>query len=342
MSSIIKLKSVEEVEENRRVILRMDLDLPMTGAEIEDDGRLRKSVPTIRLLIDKGCKIAIVGHRGRPNGIDPELSLKPIYLELMSILEGERENIIENVFAEDFEDEERIKNAWLSNQILFFENSRFWQQEKEGRTDFLMKLVGQSDVFVNDALAVAHRSDASILLHRQLPAFYGLDFVEEVEKMGKLKMESNRPVTLVLGGAKEDKLKYLPELAQWAEKILVGGKLPQLIRQNYGEKVIIGKLKENGLDIDQKTAEEFGQIIADSKTVVWAGAMGKYEEAENRAGTDKIAMAVAGVDGYKVVAGGDTIASIKNMGLSENIDFFVTGGGVLLEFLAKESLPAWE
>lgn len=347
MSNITKLKSVEEVGENKRVILRMDLDLPIVNGEIMDNNRLKKSIPTIRLLLEHKNKIAIIGHRGRPSGTEAGLSLKPVYLELMSILEAEGENIIENVFVDDFSDEETIKSAWQNNQILFFENTRFFDGEKENNPDYLMTLVGQSELFVNDALAVAHRAEASMTLHKILPTYYGLDFVEEVEKMSRLKNEPDRPVTLLLGGAKEDKLKYLPELTEWAEKVLIGGKLPEFSSEilkliQDDNRVVIGKLKENKLDIDEETIKKFEAIIAESRTVVWAGAMGKYEEDGNRNGTDKMAMAITGSAGKKVVAGGDTTASIKNMGLTDKIDFFVAGGGVLLEFLTKENLPAWE
>jgi phosphoglycerate kinase len=319
----MNLKSVEEIRQNIRVVMRMDLDVPE-----DDNSRLLKSVPTIRYLIEKGCQLAIIGHKGRPKGRDEKYSLRPVYLELMSIL-GD----IDSIFLDNFE---TIENK----QLLFFENLRFWDGEETNDKSFMKNLIDVSDAYVNDAFAVAHRTHASIMLHQELDAYYGFSFLEEAEKISKLLESPERPLTIVLGGAKEDKLSYLPELANIADKILIGGKLPKMI--NFAnEKVIVGKLSESGLDLSKETIEQFTELISSSKTLVWAGSMGFYEDENSREGTEAIAKAIADTSGYKIIAGGDTSASIKNLGLKEKIDFVCSGGGVLLEFLTKKTLPAW-
>ena len=339
----INLSPVLEIDPNLRVLLRMDTDLPMEDGQILDNSRLVKTIPTIRLLLEKNCKVVIIGHRGRPEGKNvAELSLRPVYLELMDLLENEGQNMIESVFVEDLTDSEKVKQALEINQIVFLENLRFHAGEETNDPLFLKGLVDLCTVFVNDAFAVAHRKCASIMLHKTMPTFYGISFVEEAEKIIKL-LDSERPLTVVLGGAKVDKLDYLPELVELADHVLVGGKLPKLIDKKIeSKKIIWAKLREDGLDLSDEDIEKFREIINSSKTVVWAGAMGKYEDDNCKKGTEEIAKVIANNQGYKVIAGGDTSASIVNLGLKEKIDFICSGGGVMLEFLTQKTLPAWE
>jgi 3-phosphoglycerate kinase len=179
-----------------------------------------------------------------------------------------------------------------------------------------------------------------------MPAYYGLSFVEEAEKIQKL-LETEIPLTVVLGGAKKDKLGYLSELVKISDRVLVGGKLPLIAKEpgyvkTDDSRVLWAGLKESGLDLSEKDIIDFQQIIRNSKTIVWAGAMGYYESEENKKGTNEIAQTIAETSAYKVIAGGDTSASIRGLGLEEKIDYICSGGGVMLEFLTKQTLPAWE
>jgi phosphoglycerate kinase len=327
--------------------------LPMEGEGILSNERLVKSLPTIRYLLKKECRLVILGYRGRPGGeVKPELSLKPVYLELMSLLEG-NENMIESVFVEDVNDAEKIDVALGTNQIVFLENVRFWPEEEQNDVDFLAGLVEVVQAFVNDAFAESHRKQTSITLFRRLPAFYGFDFIDEVEHVRKLIDSPKRPLVVVLGGAKEDKLKYLGDLKNIADKVLVGGKLPKIIKEQTPPasghlplteeaKIMVAKLKENGLDLSDEDIKVFTEQINSAETIVWIGAMGFYESEENKKGTEEIARVITNSTAYKVIAGGDTWASIEKLGLRDKIDFVCSGGGVLLEFLTKGTLPAWE
>ncbi len=351
-----QLRSIEEIPTGVNVILRMDTDLPTDDGKILDNSRLKKTIPTIRYLLDKNCRIVIVGHMGRPAGssvalegkpekYDSTLSLKPVYVELMGLLESDGQNTIESVFVDNIKDEQKITIALLNNQIIFGENLRFWNEEDVGDTSLFEAIKKQVFVLVNDAFAVAHRKSASIILHREMETYYGFDFVEEFEKINKILVNKQRPITVILGGAKEDKLKYIDDLLKIADHILIGGKLPKLIT-NYellitNEKIKIAKLREDGLDLSSEDIDKFNEIINSSNTIVWSGAMGFYEDQNCRNGTQKIALAVAQSPGYKVIAGGDTSASIKDLGLKDRIDFICSGGGVMLEMLVKDDLPAW-
>jgi len=349
----MNLRSVKEILVNTRVILRMDLDVPFENGQIIDTTRLEKSIPTINLLLNKGCKVAIIGHRGRPEGHDETLTLKPVYLELMSLLEPGGENMIESVFIEDVGDRDKLDIALANNQIVFLENLRFYKGEENNDSDFLKNLVEVSQFYVNDAFAVAHRKHRSIMLHKNLPAFYGISFIEEVEKIEKAINNPEKPLTVILGGAKEDKLRYIEEIAKITDQVLVGGKLPKLIQnpspRHGGDlpltreaKIQIAKLREDGLDLSEDDINKFCEVIRNSKTIIWAGAMGLFEEENSRRGTEAIALAVAENEGYKIIAGGDTTSSIKKLGMLGNIDYVCSGGGVMLEMLVKGSLPAWE
>lgn len=337
-SKTMKLKSVEEIISQIRVVLRLDLDLPFFDNKIIDNSRLQKSLSTIKLLLEKNCKILIIGHRGRPSGIEDKYTLRPVYLELMSLLEPNGENLIESVFVPEI-NFEQIDQALAVNNIVFLENIRFWPGEEQNISDFLSPLSSFCQAYVNDAFAVAHRAHASITLWQHLPSFYGLSFVEEYNHLESLR-DPSRPLTLILGGAKEDKLKHLDKLISRCDHILIGGKLPQLLTlQN--PKIIAASLTLDTFDIDTESIAKFTEIINNSKTIIWAGAMGFYENENYRNGTEKIAMAIAATDAYKVVAGGDTCASVSNLNLNQKFDFICSGGGVLLEFLVNENLPAW-
>ncbi len=361
-----QLRSVEMVPENVNVILRMDTDLPFEGETILDDSRLKKTIPTIRYLLEKNCRIIILGHRGRPTGssaqqqfhsldgqavlagkpdrFDEKLSLKPVYVALMELLQ-DGQQLFESVFVDDIKDEQKISSAFENNQIIFGENLRFWSEEDTGDTSLFGVIKNYTQVFVNDAFAVAHRKNASVILHRETETYYGFSFAEEVEKISQILEKEERPMTIILGGAKEDKLKHIDDLIKIADHILIGGKLPKLVESEKlkveSKKVFWAKLREDGLDLSEEDINNFSEIISSSKTVIWSGAMGLYEQVNCRVGTQKIAIAVANSLGQKIIAGGDTSASIKDLGLKNKIDFICSGGGVMLEMLVKGDLPAW-
>jgi phosphoglycerate kinase len=324
----------------------MDLDLPIVNNQILDNSRLRKSLETINMLLQKNCQILILGHRGRPKGVEENLSLRPVYVELMSLLEPRGENIIESVFVDDMGKIKEIDLALGANQIVFLENLRFWEGEEKNEPDFLDQIKELCQFYVNDAFGVAHRKQASIMLWQKMPSFYGLSFIEEVDKIEALVNNPQRPLTVILGGVKKDKLDCVEGLIDLADRILIGGKLP-ILRQDSGiagfdnEKIKVAELREDGLDLSEKDIESFIATINSSKTIVWAGAMGFFEDENSKKGTEEIARALVNSQAYKVIAGGDTSAAIRGLGLQEKIDYVSSGGGVMLEFLTKRKLAAF-
>lgn len=341
-----ELNSVKNISENKVVILRMDLDLPIDSGVILDNSRLIKSIPTIKLLLERKNKIIIVGHMGRPKENDRSLTLKPVYLELISLLEKDcGGDCVRNVFVDDIKNGEMLKKTVDENEIIFAENLRFYSEEENGDTSLFCEAKKVATVFINDAFAVAHRKAASIIIYKEMESFYGLSFVEEAEKIGQT-LERKENLVIVLGGAKEDKLKNIDQLNKIADWILIGGKLPKLVESKKlkveSKNILIAELRTDGFDLSKSDIEKFKEKIKEAKTIVWAGAMGWYEKEDCQNGTKEIAKSIAESNAYKIIAGGDTQASIISLGLKDKIDFVCSGGGVMLEMLTKGSLPAWE
>ncbi|MFA6518031.1 MAG: phosphoglycerate kinase [Candidatus Shapirobacteria bacterium] len=340
------LRGIDEVLDNTRLIVRLDLDVPMANLQITDNGRLVKSVPTLKKLLSKGCRLVIIGHNGRPGGkVNNDYSLKRVYLEMVSLLDDGTGGW-ESVCLDDINDTASIDQALASMNLVFMENLRFWPGEESNNPLFLQNIVEITQGFVNDAFAVSHRASASTMLWQKLPTFYGNNFIEEVTTIGKLREEAGRPLTIILGGAKEDKVGYIEGLSQVADQVLVGGKLPTLISEEMrnrlnADKVIIGKLREDGLDITPETTTKFVELINSSKSIVMAGAMGLFENVNSLEGTVVVAKAVVANPGYKMAAGGDTGAMLVKFGLGDKMDFVSSGGGATLEYLIKGTLPAW-
>ena len=331
----MNLKSVDEVAKNTTVLFRIDSDLPMEEGKIVDNSRLVKSLNSIQNLLDKNCKIAIIGHRGRPKGKDDKLSLKAIYAEFMSLLRNRNEDFdVSSVFIEDIKDSNKIKNGLANNQIVFLENVRFWSEELENSYDHLSTLSLVCQVFVNDSIATAHRLQASVTICQKMDSYYGFDFIEEATRIEELKNNPKRGILLILGGNKKGKLENLDELLKWADKIIITGKLSLFLdKNNLNQKIEVAKLRQDGLDIDQENMEMIKREIGLAKTIVWAGAVGKFEDESSEWGSKFVAETVSQSGAYKVIGGGDTRACLKKFGLLDRIDFVCSGGGVLLEWL---------
>lgn len=329
------LRSVVEIPENSKVILKMDLDVPMKDGIVQDEDRLKKTLPTIKLLLEKHCRICIIGHLGRPDGNDSSLSLAPIYNILIPLIEKYGHITIRHQFMKDI-------GSYESFNITVLENLRFWKGEETNDSEFLKPLIQLSDCYVNDALAVAHRKHRSVLLYKDLPAYYGLAFISEVEKILTIVHNPQKPLTIILGGAKEDKLSYLPKLLRIADHICIGGKLPTYISTEQRKNAYVAKLREDKMDLNDNDIEIFKSYIASSKTIIWSGALGCFEKVDARKGTLAIAQAIGNSDAYTIIAGGDTEASVSNIGVEEKIQLIASGGGMLLELLTKGTLPAWD
>jgi len=231
--------------------------------------------------------------------------------------------------------------------VEFDDTLRDDSREKENSAEMAAELAGDWDLYVNEAFAVSHRKHTSLVALPQVMKTAGKEvcagprLLEEVRKLSEVFEREGKKV-LVVGGAKaEDKVGYAKELALKTNLVLMGGRLP-LEAGEVPANVRLGKLREDGLDIDEQTIADFCVQLADAEVIVMAGPMGKFEDETASGGTKGVYTAAAGNHGYKVAGGGDTEAALALFDLGDHFDWVSVGGGAMLEFLAKGTLPGLE
>lgn len=325
----------------KAVLVRADLNVPLEDGSVADDTRIRAALPTLELLLERGAsRVRVCSHLGRPKGEDPAYRIEPVRAHLRSLLPD--------------------------NRIEVLENTRFHAGETKNDPVFARELADGSDLYVNDAFGSAHRAHASTVgVAELLPAYAGLLLLAELEHLGRLLGEVERPFLLVTGGAKvEDKLGVLEHLGGRADEVLVGGKMAEQLRDENPlsfpvvlptDVVAASSFAEDaetqvasfdalpegwlGLDIGPASREDFARRIREAKTVFWNGPMGVFEWEPFAAGTKAVAEAVAAVDGYTVVGGGDSVRAVNELGLDGGVSWVSTGGGASLELLEGKELP---
>jgi phosphoglycerate kinase len=335
-------RSVRDAEiEDKRVLVRADLNVPLEDGRVADDTRIRGALPTLRLLLERGAaEIVVCSHLGRPNGPDPAFAIAPVAERLSELL-------------------------GTNGRVRVLENTRFDLRETKNDPELAKELAAQADIYVNDAFGSAHRAHASTEgVAHLLPAYAGLLLERELEELGRLLASPERPFVAIVGGAKvEDKIGVLRSLAERADVVLVGGKMAEEIREHPidvpvklpGDVVAAAAFEPDadskvvgadavpagwlGLDIGPETRDGYAKRIAMAKTVFWNGPMGVFEWPRFAEGTNAIARAVAGADAHTVVGGGDSVRAVEEAGLADRIDWVSTGGGASLELLEGKELP---
>jgi phosphoglycerate kinase len=338
-------RSVRDADIAGKVVLvRADLNVPLKEGAVADDTRIRASLPTLRLLLERDAReIRVCSHLGRPKTEEDrgKYSLAPVEAALRALLPDARLQVLEN--------------------------TRFDARETKNDESFARELADGCDLYVNDAFGSAHRAHASTeAVAHLLPAYAGLLLEAELEHLGKLLGDVARPFVLVSGGAKvEDKLGVLEHLGGRADTVLVGGKMAEQIRDENPltfpivlptDVVAAAAFEEDaesrvtpydelpdgwlGLDVGPETRERFAAEIARAKTLFWNGPMGVFEWSRFAEGTRAVADAVAGNEAaFTVVGGADSIRALSEMGLVDRVDWASTGGGASLELLEGKELP---
>ncbi len=207
--------------EGKRVLLRADLNVPLDGGEVQDDTRIRASLPTIELLRERGASIVLVSHLGRPKGHDPSLSMAPVAERLGELL-GTEVKLAPAVVGEEVR---AMADALHPGEILLLENSRFEEGETKNDPDLAKALAELADLYVNDAFGTAHRAHATTEgVAHDLPGYAGLLLQQELVQLTAVRDDPKRPLMVVLGGAKvTDKLGVIDRFLGFAEEILIGG-----------------------------------------------------------------------------------------------------------------------
>lgn len=340
------MKTVRDIElANKRVLIRVDFNLPMENGQIVDDFRLRVSLDTLKYCVENQAKVILMSHLGRPQGQkDPKFSLLPVANRLSQLMNQPVKMLDDCIGPRVKKEIEEMKNG----EIVLLENLRFHPEEEANDPDFAKQLSSLADIYINDAFGSSHRNHVSIVgLPRYLPSVAGLLLEKEVKILSQSLKSPQQPAIAILGGAKiEIKLPTVESLAKKYDQVLIGGKIANEIVD--GKIPVAGNVRlpldyvfegEKKLDIGPKTIDNYKKIISQAKTIIWNGPMGVFEKEKFAAGTEEIAQAIAKSSGYSVVGGGETIEVLNNLNLIDKIDLVSTGGGAMLEFLAGKELP---
>lgn len=333
----------------------------------EDDWRMRAALPTLQFLSRQARALVILSHKGRPLGFQKQLSLENDAKKLAELLNQEVTFIPEFNF-------EKIRHtiaAASPKSIFVLENLRFVSMEKANDESFAKNLASLGDYYVNEAFAVDHRADASLVaITKFIKSYAGLELEKEIENLSKVMQHPAKPLVLILGGAKiSDKLGVIKYFRKKVDAFLVGGgiantllylkgtdigtslydaEINAMIKNLSNDETIIMPVdyRREGskiLDIGPQTEKIFVSKIKEAKTIIWSGPMGLIERDAFKDGSLAIARAIAAnKNAFSVVGGGETILTLKEAGLYDKISFVSTGGSAMLDFLAGEKLPGIE
>jgi phosphoglycerate kinase len=364
--------------DGQRVFVRVDFNVPIVDGHVGDDARMRRAIPTLEALRDKGAKLLLVSHLGRPKDREPEFSLKPV---------AERTSRLLHTDVQLAPDLDHVPDG----DVVMLENIRYEPGETKNDPELAKRLAALADVYVNDAFGSAHRAHASTVgVAHLLPSAAGLLLQREVETLTGILEDPARPLVAIVGGAKvTDKIGVLKAFLERADAILIGGAMafPFLSVQGHsvgdslcaeedleparalledgadklrlpvdlvlgdrfdadaerleleGVDVMAGWM---GLDIGPETSEAYAEEIAGAGSVFWNGPMGAFELRPFARGTRVVAEAVAAAHGTTVVGGGDSAAALHQFGLADRVTHLSTGGGASLELIEGKTLPGVE
>lgn len=366
----------------KRVFIRADLNVPVKDGKVTSDVRIVSSLPTIKLALEKGAKVMVTSHLGKPKEGEyaPEFSLQPVVDHMATLLDCPVR------LAKDYLDGVEVNEG----EVVVLENVRFNVGEKKNDEALAKKYAALCDVFVMDAFGTAHRAQGSTYGVAQFApvACAGLLLDAELTALGKAFENPERPMLAIVGGSKvSTKLPVLNSLLKVADHIVVGGGIANTFMAaggaNVGKSlfeedlietakelsakthipefvdVVVGKEFDPNtpatvknladvqaddmiMDLGPKSAQNIVDAIKSAKTIIWNGPVGVFEFDQFSNGTKTMALAIAESDAFSVAGGGDTIASIEKFGIKDKISYISTGGGSFLEFLEGKKLPAVE
>lgn len=364
----------------KTVLIRQDLNVPVQNGKVTSAVRIEASIPTIKAALEKGAKVLVMSHLGRPTEgqFEARYSLQPVvdYLnEKLSVSVRLENDYLSGVTATD-------------NEVVVLENVRFNVGEKSNDDTLAKQYAALCDVFVMDAFGTAHRAQGSTHgVAKYAPvAAAGPLLAAELEALGKALDNPARPLVAIVGGSKvSTKLTVLKSLSGICDQLIVGGGISNTFvaargynvgKSLYEEDLIpeakrlmteldipdvtdvrvatefsetatatiknVAEVQDNEqiLDLGPDSAQALADILKNAKTILWNGPCGVFEFDNFAKGTEVVAKAIAESDAFSVAGGGDTLAAIDKYGLAEQISYISTGGGAFLEFVEGKVLPA--
>ena len=384
------MKKIEDCKDLylKKILVRLDLNVPLKNNQIVDTTRIDKILPTLNFLIQQKSKIIIISHIGRPKGkINSSLSMAPVCEYLSKKLNKKVELFNQNLF--EIKPEKIFDKD--DDKIVFFENIRFYEQEEKNDEEFAKILSKFGEIFVNDAFSCSHRAHASVdKITKYLPSYCGLQMSTEINALKKVTSDIDRPITCIIGGSKiSTKISVIKNLIPKFENIVIVGGMANNFLEYSGHNIgkslkedncnpiveeILSLAKENNcnvlipidvsvgknledsktikrlseieendliLDIGPKTIKLICSLLDNSKTVLWNGPLGYFENSNFAIGSIEIAKKIVDLKDkiYSVAGGGDTIAVLNQAGAFKQLNFVSTAGGAFLEYLEGKEIP---
>ena len=379
------MRTIRDLDlENKKVIIRVDFNVPIKDGIILDDTRIKESLETINYALAKNAKVVLMSHLGRVKTNDDKVNtLYPVAIRLSELI-NKKVVFIDETHGDKLDKAvDNLKNG----EVLLMENTRFEDIDgsKESSNDENLSKYWASlgEVFINDAFGTAHREHASnVGISKYLPSGVGFLIEKELKVMDEVMHNPKRPLTVILGGSKvSDKIGVIKNFADKADYILIGGAMAftflkasgmeigtslldndsidfcKEMLTKYEDKIILPidvvtnrkncfisdiTPNEKGLDIGMQTVKLFSQYLRMSKTILWNGPVGMYEDEKYSYGTKGLCETLKSIDALKIAGGGDTAAAIKLFGYETVFSHISTGGGASLELLEGKKLKGIE
>ncbi len=242
----------------KRVIVRVDFNVPMEKGKITDDTRIVKTLPTIQYLIKHSAKVILISHLGRPKNQESEFSLKPIAARLGQLLKQPVKFAPDCIGKAAEKEIETLKNG----SVVLLENLRFHKEEEKNDPKFSKALAELGDLYINDAFGAAHRAHASTTgITEYLPSAAGLLLAKEIEYFDRVLEKPERPFTAILGGSKVlDKIKVIENLMSRVDYLLIGGAMAYTFLKARGHKIVSSKFDFEGLEVAKQILEKTKQV----------------------------------------------------------------------------------
>ncbi|WP_019528859.1 phosphoglycerate kinase [Dasania marina] len=374
--SVIKMADLALA--GKRVLIREDLNVPISAGKVNSDARIRAALPTIELALKAGAKVIVMSHLGRPTEgqYESQYSLAPVAEHLGGLLNRKVPLI----------SDWRAGVELADGELALLENVRFNEGEKADDEALAKAYASLCDVFVMDAFGTAHRAQASTHgVAKFAPvACAGPLLAGELDALAKVMANPARPLVAIVGGSKvSTKLSVLETLSEVADQLIVGGGIANTFLAASGKPVgkslcehdlipvaqaLMAKTtipvprdvvtsKEWGgaaelknadevqaddsiFDIGPQASAEIAEILSKAKTILWNGPVGVFEFDQFGAGTQALSEAIANSEGFSVAGGGDTLAAIDKYNIADKVSYISTGGGAFLEYVEGKVLPA--